>query len=205
MTTAAPDVWESRYIVPALPARFRPSVMARSYELVAADVQEPDAYLIAPSPDFNVKLRDRTNTVKVKVRVERAARGLERWRTTIDDRLPMDAAAWHGVLATFGLDASDIRLSAVTSTEQALRLLQVSSRVPTVRLDKTRWLFRDGDSRIDVVCFTMLGRRFGSLGIESADPISVRRTCERLRVGGLGGPRNYTELFAQAEHEPSVE
>jgi hypothetical protein len=194
------DTWELRYVVKRLPTRFNAAELSRRFESLRSTIDERDVYLLTGSPDINLKLRSRENTLKMKVLHERAGDRLERWRTEMDLPLPAGAEALLVVLRLLGAKGDAARLGAAATAAEIVDLLsRVVHPERLLTLSKTRSLFRHRNTRIDLARFQVdpdsYARQWDSLGIESSQLADVRAEQATLRLRDLGVPRNYMEFL----------
>jgi hypothetical protein len=193
---SASDAWECRYITTQLPARFLPNALSAVWESDGrGEIREEDVYLLA-APELNIKLRRRTNTLKVKIMKERRDSGLEFWRTEIDAVLPAGRDAWQSVLHLLKCRGDAARLGEATDPNIALTTLKGSlSASRVVPVSKTRWKFYQPMSVLEIARFQMRDRGFASVAVEACDSSALETALLSLGTSELGRPRNYVELL----------
>lgn len=193
-------IWECRYVARELPQRFQhPAPLAalgERFSVLASELREADDYLLASTPAFNIKLRHRSNSLKMKLLTATAPDGLEYWRTDFDERLPASSEIWNETLQALecGALADEFAIArTVSEAEGILRSRVDAERI--VRVDKVRWLYADQTARVEVAQFAIGSREFATVCAESADPGSVRELIRKLGALELGSPCNYITIL----------
>jgi hypothetical protein len=198
-----PPVWECRYVAETLPARFAHDTLVRTlgprYRVLEHAQIETDDYLLTPEPTFNLKLRHRPNSVKLKSRQSVSSDRLECWGTDFDHQLPADARVWGEALRLIECSVTPEQISAAATAKAAADLLRpFLPPARFVRVDKVRSLYSDGQRRIEVAQFACCAGRFVTICLESQDADDVREVMKNLSAADLGHPRNYVEVLSEA-------
>ncbi len=164
-------------------------------------VVDRDFYLIAPRT-ANVKVRDRTSTLKVKTLLDAEADGFELWRTEAETPLPAPPEAWAQALGYAGTEADpdtepDLGLLASTTTaqESASALARRLAAGSVIEVIKRRRAFDIGTARLETAEVSIGDWVRRSVSFESADLKAVRRLRERFDTSGLGPPTNYVDML----------
>ena len=203
MNPRTPDTWECRYVARELPERFLhpaiSSVLRTDYELLASELCETDDYLLARTAELNIKIRHRSNSLKLKSLRAIAPDRLECWRTDFDQKLPAPSRMWRETLRLLECDSEPMDWLHVRCAEgivKSLRRYLPDRRI--VRVDKLRALYGEAGVRIEVAQFAVGGQHFGTLCVESEDPARVREVLARLATVELGRPCNYIEVLHES-------
>lgn len=193
-------IWECRYVVRELPQRFlHPAPLAalgQHFAAIASELRETDDYLLARTSAFNIKLRHRSNSLKMKSLVATEPDELELWQTDFDDKLPASAEIWHETLQALECDVpadAFVNTRTVPEAEGALQSCLDAGQI--VRVDKVRWLYADRSARVEVARFAIGPKEFGTVCAESVDPGRVRDLIKDLDVRGLGKACNYITIL----------
>ena len=199
MTSDAADTWELRYIAKQLP-QIEASRAVAGAEPLGSAFDEPDMYVLTGSPDVNLKLRARANTLKLKVLVERTEDRFEHWRTDVDVRLPAGARVFVDMLHRLHRNGDAAALGDAKTTSEAIDLLvPIVGRARLISVAKTRRLFKRGSVKIDLVEFRVqthdgaTSAPWNSVGVEGPTHPEVREAAARLLP--LGVPQNYMEFL----------
>ena len=202
-STGALCVWEARWVANVLPPQFDVAVLSRRFRMHVPAIGEDDVYLDTGSPDVNLKLRRRTNALKLKT-LRRSADRCEEWATDIDKPLPAGENSFAAVLRLMGAAADAKRLATAPTVQEALALLgPVIGAHRLVPVVKTRHQFVQGNCRIDRADFVVAGRPLQTLGVESHELVALQEMLGRLETHTLGPARNYVEeLFGAVQPRP---
>jgi hypothetical protein len=189
------DIWELRWTAADLPALSTAWTTKASTDLPSLELEERDVYVLTPSRLVNLKLRRRTNALKLKRLGARSSDGFERWRTEFDAPLPVDRSVAESTLDL--LDARSLiePLLAASTTDEALAVISVvCSPDRFVEVRKRRELYRHAQCVADDAQLQVGRRTFRSIGVESASVRELRRFVGSWRRDQLGQPRNYMEF-----------
>ena len=192
------DAWELRWIARHLPTLVAARLPPSSLDLEDVRVvHEHDVYLLTQSDRINLKVRHRENSLKLKMLLERADDGLERWRTEFDVPLPAGPKRFREVLDLIGRAGSPERLGAAARAGEVVEILDgICDPSQLVAVHKTRHLVEHGTCRVDEVRFRTRGGTYRSLGVESSSLDDLRSLVRDLEQNRLGSPCNYTEFLA---------
>jgi hypothetical protein len=197
ITTAPVELWECRFVVRELPEEFTAERLAqRLHVSVTPQIEESDVYLLAHDTSTNVKLRHRTNALKVKVLGARSDDGLERWRTNIDRELPVPASVWRSALRVVNIVDDASALVRCADFNAAVETL--ASFIPTLTLvwvEKLRTALQMGEIKLEVATFSVERERRSSFAVESRDAEAIKGLLRALDSRTLGRPTNYMEVL----------
>ena len=193
-------MWECRFIAAQLPKRFMhdalSSMLRRRYEVLGSELYETDDYLLAGTPRLNLKLRHRSNALKLKSLQAVTSDRLEHWRTDFEHKLPAPAQLWDTALSILKCNLEAGAMSGAESAASAMAMLRpFLGAAQWVRVEKVRWIYGDDKRRIEVSEFAFRTERFATLCVESESVSDVRDALISLDVVELGRPRNYMELL----------
>jgi len=197
-------MWECRFILAELPARLAHDTLSRTlgqrYSVVGRELDETDDYLLTRTPALNLKLRHRSNTLKLKSLRGVSADRLEQWQTDFERELPAAPDVWSEALRMLDAKLEPGRVSSAETAERAVTVLRPLLRQgQVVRVKKVRWLYGDGRRRIEVAFFALGpardSARFATVCVESDDADDVREVLSALSLAELGAPRNYMEVL----------
>ena len=73
-------------------------MLGTHYHVLGLELHETDDYLLTRTPILNLKLRHRSNTVKLKSQRGVSSDRLERWHTDFEHALPAAAHIWSEAL-----------------------------------------------------------------------------------------------------------
>jgi exopolyphosphatase/guanosine-5'-triphosphate,3'-diphosphate pyrophosphatase len=168
----------------------------RFLDLPPGRLQESEElYLLSPSCDANVKVRDELMDIKVLEKID--AHGLEQWRPVMKAAFPLPAAEVAKV-------CTELRVAPVpVRTVYALELLQAeltrSSRgVRAVQVRKKRQRYSIGGCLAELTELTADGRATSSVAIESEDPARVWGAIREMgleQLENLSYPRGLRRLL----------
>ena len=198
------DMWELRWIGAHLPHLDEVRTTFAIAE-PGLNVDEHDVYVLSGSSQINLKIRHRSNTLKLKTLHGRSSDGLERWRTEFDAALPAGTQLFRDVLDLIGRVGPADRLGAAATAGDAVAILDtICDAGQLVSVYKSRQQFQRDMGTVDVVQFRIAAGHYHSLGVESSGPTELRRLVGDLRLRRLGSPCNYAEflgvLAAPADH-----
>jgi hypothetical protein len=201
-------MWESRYIARELPARLKHEALFRTLgpdcRVLDLELHETDDYLLTRTPIHNLKLRHRSNTLKLKSRRGVSFDRLERWHTDFEHALPAAAHIWSETLRILDCELESDRVSPAETAESAINVLRPFLRsAKAVRVSKVRRLYSVGRCRVEIAQFTLGEASFATVCVESKDDYAVREALSNLAFVELGPPRNYMEVLHGYEYWPS--
>ena len=190
------DTWELRWTAAELPVvkdvwSTMPVDLSSS-----AEIEDQDVYLLTGSSRINLKLRRRSNALKLKRLCGRSSEGFELWRTEFDVPLPVGRAISVRTLGLLRAGGLIDTLSVAATTDEALEI--VSTVFPSDRIVEARKWRRIHQGRsclVDDVRFQVSGSAFWSIGVESASAPALRTLVSELAADRLGEPRNYMQFL----------
>jgi hypothetical protein len=190
------DTWELRWTAAELPdlSNVWPTMpVDKSSSTV---IEDHDVYLLIGSTWINLKLRRRTNALKLKRLCGRSLEGFERWRTEFDTPLPVGRAIAERALGLLRARTLVETLSVAATTHETLEI--ISTVCPPDRIveaHKWRRLYQRGSCLVDDVRVQVSGSAFRSIGVESASVQALRTFVSELAAERLGNPRNYMQFL----------
>jgi hypothetical protein len=190
------DAWELRWTAAELPV-LKDAWSTMPLDLSSSTViEDHDVYLLTGSISINLKLRRRTNALKLKRLGGRSSEGFERWRTELDMPLPVGHAIAEQALGLLRAGALVETLSAAATTDEALEIISTAfapDRI--VEAHKWRRLYHPGSCLVDDVRFEVRGSAFRSIGVESTIRQELRTLVSELSAERLGNPCNYMQFL----------
>ena len=190
------DTWELRWTAAELP------VLKKAWSTMPVGmssstvIEDQDVYLLTGSTRINLKLRWRTNALKLKRLCGRSLEGFERWRTEFDMQLPIGRPIAERALSLLHAYALVETLSAATTTDEALEIIStVFAPDRIVEARKWRRLYQRGSCLVDDVRFQVCGSAFRSIGVESTSKRELRTLASELATERLGNPSNYMQFL----------
>ena len=190
------DTWELRWTAAELPA------LEHAWSTMPVDlssstmIEDQDVYLLTGSARINLKLRRRSNALKLKRLCGRSLEGLERWRTEFDIPLPVDRAIAERALGLLRARALVETLSAAATTDEALEIISTGFAFDRiVEAHKWRRLYQRGSCLVDDVRFEVRGSAFRSIGVESPSREPLRTLVSELAAERLGNRCNYMQFL----------
>jgi exopolyphosphatase/guanosine-5'-triphosphate,3'-diphosphate pyrophosphatase len=168
--------WEWRTFAP----RFG-DVEVRMAALRPGNVQESDeVYLLSPTCDANVKVRDALMDIKVLEQVN--AEGLQQWRPVTKAEFPLAPDLVANVCDA--LEVAPIQASAPMTLAALLgELAQPSRGVRAVSVHKRRQRYMVGECLAELTGLTADGKPIRSIAIESEDPDRLHAALQEIGLG----------------------
>jgi hypothetical protein len=196
-TTAANEFWECRFVVREMPHKFTAERLAERLRVpLTPPIEESDVYLLTDDTSVNVKLRRRTNALKVKLLGGRSGDGLERWRTDIDSQLPAPASVWQAALRAVNVVDDASALGACAHFDAAVgALTHLAPALALVRVEKRRTTFQVGEIKLEVATFSVEREQRRSFAVESRHVEAIQKVLRTLDSRTLGQPTNYIEAL----------
>jgi hypothetical protein len=190
------DTWELRWTAAELP------VLKDVWSTMPVDmssrteIEDHDVYLLTGSTRINLKLRRRTNALKLKRLCGRSSEGFERWQTEFDTLLPVGRAIAGRALGLLRAPALVETLSVAATTDEALEIIS-TALAPDRIVEPRKWrrLYQHGSCLVDDVRFQVSGSAFRSIGVESASVQALRTLVSELAAARLGNRRNYMQFL----------
>jgi|SRR6185295_12353822 len=172
------------------------AVDQRFRSLPPGKVQESDeVYMLSPSCDASVKVRDGLMDIKTLERVD--AHGLEQWRPAMKAAFPLPAAELTKVCAALGVEPLPARDAYDLHALQA-ELTQPSRGVRAVSIHKRRQRYTVGGCVGEMTDVIADGRATRTVAIESEDPARVWAAVVEMgleRFDNLSYPRGLKRLL----------
>jgi exopolyphosphatase/guanosine-5'-triphosphate,3'-diphosphate pyrophosphatase len=167
----------------------------RFRRLPQGKLQESDElYLLSPSCDANVKVRDQLMDIKTLEQV--GAGGLEQWRPVMKAGFPLPAAEVAMVCAALGIAPLPHR-EAYSLEQLQAELTHPSRGVRAVRVHKKRQRYTVGECLAEMAEVVAEGRATRTVAIEFEDPAKVQAAVEEMGLGqfeNLSYPRGLKGL-----------
>jgi exopolyphosphatase/guanosine-5'-triphosphate,3'-diphosphate pyrophosphatase len=167
----------------------------RFRRLPQGKLQESDElYLLSPSCDANVKVRDQLMDIKTLEQV--GAGGLEQWRPVMKSGFPLPAAEAAKVCAALGV-APLAHREAYSLEQLQAELTHPSRGVRAVRVHKQRQRYTVGECLAEMAEVAAEGRATRTVAIEFEDPAKVRAAVDAMGLGhfeNLSYPRGLKRL-----------
>jgi exopolyphosphatase/guanosine-5'-triphosphate,3'-diphosphate pyrophosphatase len=165
--------------------------------LVAETVQNSEEiYLVSPSSDANVKIRNGMVDIKLLERVD--ANGLEQWRPTLKEPFPLADSALAQVRAALGLPAAPPRAEGRSLAGLLAALAPSGGPVRVVTVRKTRSRFHVHGCVAELADVIADGKKVRTVAIEDADParvVAAVRATELDRYPNLSYPRGLMQVI----------
>jgi exopolyphosphatase/guanosine-5'-triphosphate,3'-diphosphate pyrophosphatase len=147
--------------------------------LVAEKVQESDEhYLLSPTTDANLKVRD--DLVDLKAFVTSDAAGLEQWRPVMKAAFPLGPADLRTACDALGVPAPADAISL-----DALRAALAPRGIRTVAVHKRRVRHTIGGCMAEVTEVIADGHPVRTVAIESEDPAAVVAAVRSMHLDAL--------------------
>ena len=170
----------------------------RFRELPPGQLNESDElYLLSPSCDASVKIRDGLMDIKALEQVD--ANGLEQWRPVLKAGFPLPAAEMEKVCAELRVAPLPPRDAYALEFMQAA-LTRPSRGVRAVPIHKKRQRYTVGEVLAEVTELAADGRKTRSVALEFEDPARVWSAVRELgleRFENLSYPRGLKRLLDQ--------
>jgi exopolyphosphatase/guanosine-5'-triphosphate,3'-diphosphate pyrophosphatase len=174
----------------------------RFRELPPGKVQESDElYLLSPSCDANVKVRDDLMDIKTLEQVD--ANRLEQWRPVLKAGFPLSAAAVAKVCEALRVAPLPPR-EAYTLEQLQAELTHPSRGVRAVPLHKRRQRYTVGGCLAEMTDVIADGHPTRTVAIESEDAASVQAAVREMGLGqyeNLSYPRGLKRLLGSSARE----
>ena len=155
----------------------------RFRQLPQGKLQESDElYLLSPTCDANVKIRDQLMDIKTLEQV--AADGLQQWRPVVKAAFPLPAAEVAKVSTALGV-ASLPHREAYTLEQMQAELTHPSRGVRAVHVQKKRRRYTVGECLAEMTEVRADGRATRTVAIEFEDPVKVHAAVEEMGLGGF--------------------
>jgi exopolyphosphatase/guanosine-5'-triphosphate,3'-diphosphate pyrophosphatase len=168
----------------------------RFSQLPPGRVQESDElYLLSPSTDANVKIRDELMDLKTLEHVN--ADGLEQWRPVMKGEFPLPAADVAKVCAALGVAPLSSR-EVYTLEQLQAELTHPSRGVRVVRVHKKRQRYTVGECLAEMTEVIADGQRTRTVAIELENPASVKAAVQEMGLGqfeNVNYPRGLKRLL----------
>ena len=162
-------------------------------------VQESDEiYLLSPTGDQNVKVRDRLMDIKTLEKVN--PHGLEQWKPVMKSSFPLATGEVEKVFRTLGVAPPPLARSDYSLEQFVKELAEPGQRLRVVEVHKKRARYKiDGcmSERTEVIAD---GRKTHTVAIESEDPARVIATVRKLGLDGfenINYPRGIKQLIGR--------
>jgi hypothetical protein len=193
---AAPDVWECRYFFAQLPDAFERDRMLRRFPSVSGPFYDNDVYLLADDATKNIKLRKRTERIKLKRMIQREDDAFELWRTELDCALPAPLHAWKEVLSWLGINSDESTFLACSSADEALGALRgaVASLVYLASTKHRLFYPASPSTRIEASNIEINDAPLSTVVFESTDLADARALRDEFACE-LATPDNYVHLI----------
>jgi exopolyphosphatase/guanosine-5'-triphosphate,3'-diphosphate pyrophosphatase len=170
----------------------------RFRDLPPGKVQESDElYLLSPTCDANVKIRDGLMDIKALEQV--GADGLEQWRPVLKSGFPLPAAEVEKVCAALGV--APLPRRDCTLEQLQAELTAPARGVRAVEVHKKRQRYTVGRCLAEMTELIADGHPIRSVAIEFEDPVAVRAAVEQMgleRFENLSYPRGLKRLLGMS-------
>jgi len=201
-------MWEMRFFSPDPPALAQDPSSALG--CAALLLHDDDVYLLGAAAVSNVKLRHRSGTAKLKVRVQRTADGAELWREVFEQRLPIAEALVVRLAEALQVDPARLRpLERAATSEDALAgLAPDDEALRLVPVTKRRRLFRSAGASVEIALVTFPAGVRHSVCLESDSLERVRELRRALLPACPLPPEDYVAACARlgaARPQPAAE
>jgi hypothetical protein len=196
-------IWECRYFVENVGAELTRERLERLLGGAEGPFADEDVYIVGRNHDANVKLRQRTRTLKVKVCIERTGDGLELWVTTADWPLPPSRDAWEDALGRLGLDPDARCLARLLAAGGSIEdVCRSEHELTCVSTSKRRLFFAEEGARVELADVVARDRRFTSVSFESFELARARELREAVGLADVGEPESYVSMVARFRAGP---
>lgn len=197
--------WECRYFTPDPPQFFEGNEMEEVLGKRQGFSVDDDVYFIGDNIAFNIKLRKRINTIKVKTLLEQKTDHFELWRSKIDSALPASEEDWEYVLTLLKSRADALRLSKCLYADQVLDvILEENRNFKWVEIQKHRAFYVMDNTRVEAAKTTVKGKILFSISIESHNLDQARNVRNRLPIDGWGTAKNYVEMLLNLDQANAI-
>jgi hypothetical protein len=186
------ESWECRFFFRALPAELTRERLVDRFGKLEGPLKESDTYLLGRDARLNLKVRARTESVKIRELLYRAEDGFELWRTPIDARLPAPAQIWRDVVARLSVQRDADRLATLSDPRDAVAgLCGATGDVRCVEVGKERVFFPMPPAHVELAEVVVAEGVFHSVAFESPDLALARSLRAEFHGIDLGAPVNY--------------
>ena len=160
-------------------------------------VQESDeVYLLSPSVDENVKVRDQLMDIKKLEQVN--ADGLEQWKPVMKAGFPLPAAEANKVVAALGLDLPSLSRPDYSLEQLVAELEKHGQNVRLVKVHKRRVRYKVEGCTSEMSEISADGKKTRTVALELEDPARVIAAVRKLGLGGFKNtsyPRGLRQLI----------
>ena len=169
---------------------------ARFSELSPTASQDSEeVYLLSPSCDANVKIRDRLMDIKTLERVD--ANGLEQWRPVMKGKFPLAPADAEGVCTALRVTPLSLRDGYQWEGMEA-ELVRPSRGVHVAHVRKTRRRYTIDGCLAEIADVIADGHPTRTVAIEFEDPARVYAAVQKMGLGrfeNVSYPRGLKRLL----------
>lgn len=168
------------------------AVLNAGWPLIAAE-RRCDIYLLHAQADrMAVKLRA-GDRLEIKRR-EGNAGAIERWSIPVSEGFPLTAAGRLRVSAALGLSVGLSEVAGLSAAHLLAAIDAQGGRVIPRTVSKARLVFRSGGCRAEICRVTVGGWTGRTVALDAADPSTIARGIDTLRLGSLPN-RSYGEAL----------
>jgi exopolyphosphatase/guanosine-5'-triphosphate,3'-diphosphate pyrophosphatase len=158
--------------------------------------QESDElYLLSPSTDENVKIRDLLMDIKTLEQVN--PDGLEQWKPVMKGAFPLPAAEVKNVFNALGVAPPPLERADYTLEQFVTELVDPGQRLRVVKVHKRRTRYKIDGCMSEITEVVADGRKIRTVAIESEDPAHVIATVRKFRLDrfqNVSYPRGLKQL-----------
>jgi exopolyphosphatase / guanosine-5'-triphosphate,3'-diphosphate pyrophosphatase len=168
--------------------------------LTPRDIEDSDeTYLLSPTVDENVKIRDRRMDIKALQQVN--ADGLEQWKPVMKGSFPLPAADVEKVFEALQVVTPPLARATYTLEQLIEELVKPVGQVRTVSVHKRRARYRIEECAAEMTEVAANGKNVRTVAIESEDPSRVTAVLRGLGLGrfeNMSYPRGLKRLVGIA-------
>jgi len=189
--------WECRYFSNSLPKDFTHATLDSQFHRSSDESNEHDIYCFGKDSDANIKIRLRTNTLKLKIRKVTDNDGFELWETVFKHPLPAPPDKWEIIALSLGVETLQLStLQELTYASAVIReITKHHPEIETVEVYKTRRFYRRGLAQLEVAKGHYNNLEFYSVQYESENLVDAQMLRKSFPPHDMGTPCSYTEFL----------
>ena len=172
----------------------------RFASLTPRDIEDSDeTYLLSPTVDENVKIRDRLMDIKVLQQVN--ADGLEQWKPVMKAGFPLPAVDVGKVFEALQVVTPPLARATYALEQFIEEVVKPAGRVRTISVHKRRARYRIDECAAEMTEVAANGANVRTVAIESEDPSRVIAVVRGLGLGrfeNVSYPRGLKRLLGMA-------
>jgi hypothetical protein len=189
--------WESRYFSKSLPENFSHEKLDTEFHRVSDNAEEHDIYFFSDNAEANIKLRLRSNTLKLKVLMTSNHDGFELWKTEFKQPLPASRKDWDIIdsYLSFGDEVIE-KLYKLGECELIVEaIMKYCPHIKVIDVRKIRRFYQHGLAQLEVASGEFNNTPFCSVQFESENLSEAQSLAEKYPVKGMGDHCSYTTFL----------